>query len=116
MTEKWWAIPSLPNNYVIETVEGLKVADVYGRILSDYKGYHPSKYKDAKEVSPEVVRVVTNTWGGARPGAGRPPSTDEPRKPRYNLRATEAEYEEIKRRAEQAGMSVNDYLIAKALN
>ena len=52
--------------------------------------------------------------GGKREGAGRPPSVS-PRKSRP-LKASDQEWELIKGYAQEAGLSVNEYLVRRGLN
>lgn len=51
--------------------------------------------------------------GGARPGAGRPP-VEELRKAR-TFKATDGEWEQIRQKAEQEGVSASEYIRQKAL-
>ena len=53
--------------------------------------------------------------GGHRIGAGRPAVSDEEfRKPR-SFKATDAEWEQIKAKAKEAGMPASEYIRAKTL-
>lgn len=47
-----------------------------------------------------MAKQVNSTWGGARPGAGRPPIPQEQRQcNRVSITLTDAEMEELERRA-----------------
>ena len=55
-------------------------------------------------------RAVYAGWGGRRPGAGRRPDAGERRRKRA-VNLTDAEWQEICRRAERAGCaSVSEYI------
>lgn len=64
----------------------------------------------------EAIESTLYTHGGYRSGSGRPPLSDnEIRKPR-SIKFSDEEWEEIKRRADAAGMSASEYIRAKTLN
>lgn len=52
--------------------------------------------------------------GGPRPGAGRPP-TGNPRRKLRSFKATDEEWEQIKQKAEQAGLTASEYIRLKTL-
>jgi len=53
--------------------------------------------------------------GGARIGAGRPPVGENKRKPR-SFKATDEEWQEIKRKAKKSGLTISEYIRKKALD
>jgi len=54
------------------------------------------------------------TRGGNRPGAGRPHKPAGPDKT-HSIRANNEQWEAIKDKAKQAGMTTTEYIISKAL-
>ena len=54
------------------------------------------------------------TRGGTRPGAGRPMNGNSPAIAR-TIRANDEQWEAIKDKAKQAGMTTTEYIISKAL-
>ena len=56
----------------------------------------------------------TNSWGGAREGAGRPAEAGEIRKNR-NFKATDDEWGKIKAKDKVAGMSASEYIRMKTM-
>jgi hypothetical protein len=53
--------------------------------------------------------------GGARPGAGRKPLPQDEKPHPRTYRATDPEYAEIQRRAEEAGLASAEYVRRRAL-
>lgn len=50
-----------------------------------------------------------NSWGGKRPGSGRPSAGDNLKKPR-SIKFSDSEWEEVKNKAEVERISASEYV------
>jgi ActR/RegA family two-component response regulator len=58
---------------------------------------------------------VSDGWGGARPGAGRPAEPDELRKKQRKISMSDLEWAQIQHAARAAGVSVSEYIRRRCL-